>query len=62
MPVDGYNLYIVDMLGRVALTESAIRNENHQVNISNVTNGHYVVVLRDKSGKILKRQQLEILR
>jgi hypothetical protein len=62
MPVDGYNLYLVDLLGRVVLTENSIRNQNHQVDISSVANGHYVVVLRTKAGKILKRQQLEILR
>ncbi len=60
IPINGYNLLVVDMLGRVILTENAITNENHQVNTSTVSAGNYVVVLRDKTGKILKRSLLEI--
>lgn len=60
IPVNGYNLLVVDMVGRVILTENAINNENHQVNTSTIAAGNYVVVLRDKTGKILKRSLLEI--
>lgn len=62
MPVNGYNLLVVDMLGRVVLVENAIKNETHQVSVANIANGQYVMVLRDKSGEILKRQMIEILR
>lgn len=62
MPVNGYNLLMVDMLGRVVLVENAIKNNTHQVSVANIANGQYVMVLRDKSGEILKRQMIEILR
>lgn len=62
MPSDGYDLFVVDMLGRVVLSESNINRENHGFNISKIANGHYILVLRNQSGKVLKRAPLEVQR
>lgn len=62
VPANGYNLLVVDMLGRVVLNEQAIKSEHHQVKVATIPNGNYVLVLRDKTGQILKREQVEILR
>ncbi|WP_052597776.1 T9SS type A sorting domain-containing protein [Aureispira sp. CCB-QB1] len=60
LPTDGYNLLLVDMLGRVVLSTSNIQNENHVVDIRTIENGHYILILQNQVGKILKRATLEI--
>ena len=60
LPVNGYNLSLVDMLGRIVYNETSIRNENHQVNLERIETGHYIMVLRDESGAILKREKFEV--
>lgn len=60
IPTKGYNLFVVDLLGRVVLSESNIQNEKHVVNLSRIANGHYIVVLRKQTGEVLKRTALEI--
>lgn len=62
VPVDGYYVELVDMLGRKATTTAAIQNENHELPLTDVPNGHYVLLLRDAKGKILKREQLDVLK
>lgn len=60
IPTNGYDLFVVDLLGRVVLSESNVQNETHTINVNRITNGHYIVVLRNQSGEILKRASLEI--
>lgn len=62
VPVDGYYVELVDMLGRKATTTTAIQNENYELPLTDVSNGHYVLLLRDAKGKILKREQLDVLK
>lgn len=60
LPLNGYNLTMVDMLGRVVFDENAIRNENHQVNVEAIGSGNYIMLLRDEKGRILKREKVEV--
>ena len=62
IPFGGYNLYLTDILGRVAIVKKHILDQNQQLDISNIPNGTYVLILRDRYGKILKREKLEILK
>lgn len=60
IPNNGYNLFVVDMLGRVVWSASAIHTENYGFNVSSIANGHYIVVLRNQLGKVLKSAPLEV--
>lgn len=60
MPKEGYSLYLVDMLGRIVLTETTVNESLHQVSTQGITNGRYVLVLSDGKGRILQRSALEI--
>lgn len=62
IPKSGYDLAIVDLLGRTVLTASNVNSENHVVNTSSIINGHYIVVLHDGAGRILQREKLKIQR
>ena len=62
LPENGYHLHIVDMTGRIVLQKNNIREENYQLPVAHLPNGHYVVVMRNKEYKIIKRQQIDILK
>lgn len=60
IPTNGYDLVVVDLLGRIVLSESNVQNEIHTLNVHGITNGHYILVLRNQKGEILKRAPLQI--
>jgi hypothetical protein len=60
IPTNGYNLFVVDLLGRIVLSESNVQDENHTLNINRIANGHYIVIMRNQKGEILKHAPLEI--
>lgn len=60
IPTNGYNLFVVDLLGRIVLSESNVQNENHTLNVNRIANGHYIIVMRNQKGEIIKRAPLEI--
>ena len=60
IPTNGYNLFVVDLLGRIVLSESNVQNENHTLNLNRIANGHYIIVMRNQNGEIIKRAALEI--
>lgn len=60
IPINGYNLFVIDLLGRIVLSESKVQDENHTINLNRIANGHYIIVLRNQQGEILKRAPLEI--
>lgn len=60
IPTNGYNLIVVDLLGRIVLSESNVQNENHTLNLNRIANGHYILVMRNQKGEIIKRAPLEI--
>lgn len=60
IPEEGYNLSIIDLLGRTVLTTSNIHNENYTIHTTSIVNGQYIVVLYDNAGQLLQRKKLEI--
>jgi hypothetical protein len=60
IPNNGYDLLVVDLLGRIVLSASNIRNEIHTINVANIANGHYILVLRNQKGELIKRAPLQI--
>lgn len=60
IPTNGYDLAVVDLLGRIVLSESNVQNEIHSLKVNRIPNGHYIVVLRNQKGEILKRAPLQI--
>lgn len=62
MPVDGYQLYVIDMTGRIVLQNNQINQQNYQLPTTKMLNGHYIMVLRNQKGKVIKRQQIDILK
>jgi len=60
IPTNGYDLFVVDLLGRIVLSESKVQNENHRLNLNRIANGHYIIILRNQKGEIIKRAALEI--
>jgi len=60
IPTNGYNLFVVDLLGRIVLSASNVQNENHMLNVNRTANGHYIIVMRNQKGEIIKRAPLEI--
>ena len=62
MPTDGYNLFVFDMMGRMVISEKAIRNNLHKIDVSALNNAQYIAILSDNAGKILKREQFEVMK
>lgn len=60
IPTNGYDLFVVDLLGRIVLSEFTIQDENHTLNLNRIPNGHYIIVLRNQNREIIKRAALEI--
>jgi len=60
IPVNGYDLFVVDLLGRIVLSTSNIQHESHTLNVNRIANGHYILVMRNQKGEIIKRAPLEI--
>ncbi len=62
LPIDGYRLQLVDMTARVVLQQNNIQTNSYQLTTQTLPNGHYIVVLRNTKGKIIKREKISILR
>lgn len=60
IPTHGYDLTVVDLLGRIVLSTSNVQNEIHTLNIHDIANGHYILVMRNQKGEIIKRAPLQI--
>lgn len=60
LPEEGYTLRLIDPLGRVVKQESAIRQELHQVNTTDLPKGNYLLILQDTKGHLMYRQGVTI--
>lgn len=61
-PEGGYHIQVVDMTGRVVQVEQNIQTESYQMTTKALTNGHYILLLRNQKGNLIKRQQIDILK
>lgn len=57
-----YTLNVTDVLGKVHLTTTNEFNELHKVDVAQIPNGYYFLVLKNTSGSVLKVEPIQIIR
>jgi hypothetical protein len=62
LPQEGYNIELVDIMGRITLSNATAQGEHYQQDISRLTNGQYALLIRNKKGELLKREKITISR
>ena len=60
--VEGFNVQVLDVLGRVLLVKNNLRGDSNQLSLSELAEGNYMLLFNDEKGTLLAREQIVIKR